>query len=76
MAGGFRLHTLAGRSGVSDIPDQVTDQFWLNLHHFLYVLGRAQAKTGDAKREAVADAPSENARGLEKLTADEQNGVE
>lgn len=49
-----------------------TDEFWLNLHHFLYVLGRAQAKTGDATREAVADAPSENARGLEKLTTDEQ----
>ena len=22
-----------------------TDDFWLNLHHFLYVLGRAEAKT-------------------------------
>jgi hypothetical protein len=38
------------------------DEFWLNLHHFLYVVGRAQAKTGDAKREAVADAPAEDDR--------------
>ena len=22
-----------------------TDEFWLNLHHFLYVLGQAEAKT-------------------------------
>jgi hypothetical protein len=50
-----------------------TDEFWLNLHHFLYVVGRAQAKTGDAKREAVADAPAEAERGLRTLTAEEQS---
>ena len=33
-----------------------SDGFWLNLHHFLYVLGRAEAKIADAKREAVAGA--------------------
>ena len=48
-----------------------TDEFWLNLHHFLYVVGRAQAKTGDANREAVADAPAEAERGLRTLTAEE-----
>src|SRR5918999_1142822 len=32
------------------------DGFWLNLHHFLYVLGRVEAKMPDIKREAVADA--------------------
>jgi hypothetical protein len=50
-----------------------TDEFWLNLHHFLYVVGRAQAKTGDANREAVADAPAEAERGLRALTAHEQS---
>jgi hypothetical protein len=30
-----------------------SDEFWLNLHHFLYVLGRAQNKTRDSSREAV-----------------------
>lgn len=49
-----------------------TDEFWLNLHHFLYVVGRAQAKTGDANREAVADAPAEAERGLTTLTAEQQ----
>jgi hypothetical protein len=49
-----------------------TDEFWLNLHHFLYVAGRAQAKLGDAKREAVVDAPAEAERGLSTLNAEEQ----
>ena len=50
-----------------------TDEFWLNLHHFLYVLGRAEAKTPDAARDAVAGAPAEAARGLGTLAPDEQN---
>ena len=33
-----------------------TDGFWPNLHHFLYVLGRVEAKMPDIKREAVAGA--------------------
>ena len=49
-----------------------TDEFWLNLHHFLYVLGRAEAKTGDSTRDAVAGAPREAERGLASLTADEK----
>jgi len=69
-AAGFTPSQAAPPSAIFRIE---TDEFWLNLHHFLYVLGRAQAKTGDAKREAVADAPSESDRGLEKLTAGEQN---
>jgi hypothetical protein len=48
------------------------DEFWLNLHHFLYVLGRAEAKTADASREAVAGAPADEARGLEALTPEER----
>lgn len=40
-----------------------TDGFWLNLHHFLYVLGRVEAKMPDIRREAVAGAPTDQAAG-------------
>src|SRR3954453_24234685 len=50
-----------------------TDEFWLNLHHFLYVLGRAEARMNDASREAVADAPADANRGLAGLTVDEHH---
>lgn len=49
-----------------------TDEFWLNLHHFIYVLGRAENKERDTSREAVAGAPGDQERGLEKLNAKEQ----
>src|SRR5438093_7549796 len=45
-----------------------SDEFWLNLHSFLYVLGRAEDKFADARREAVAHAPAEALRGLQSLT--------
>jgi hypothetical protein len=45
-----------------------SNEFWLNLHHYLYVLGRDRAKMPDASREAVAGAPADQARGLERLT--------
>jgi hypothetical protein len=45
-----------------------SDEFWLNLHSFLYVLGRAQNKYPDAQRDAVAAAPGEAERGLAPLT--------
>ena len=45
-----------------------TDGFWLNLHHYLYVLGRAEAKIPDSRREAVAGAPADEAKGLEALS--------
>ena len=48
-----------------------TDEFWLNLHHFLYVLGRAEAKMPDASREAVVGAPAEAERGLARVSAEE-----
>jgi hypothetical protein len=48
------------------------DEFWLNLHHFLYVLGRAVNKERDTSREAVAGAPADQDRELAKLTAKEQ----
>jgi hypothetical protein len=49
-----------------------TDEFWLNLHKFLYVLGRAQNKAADASRAAVAGAPGEADRGLASLTEAER----
>ena len=48
------------------------DGFWLNLHHFLYVLGRAEAQMPDRQRRAVAGAPGEQAAGLAALTGAEQ----
>jgi len=49
-----------------------SDEFWLNLHHFLYVLGRAANKTRDASREAVFNAPADQDNGLAGLEPDEQ----
>jgi hypothetical protein len=49
-----------------------TDEFWLNLHHFLYVLARAQNKERDASREAVSNAPSDAQQGLTKLSEKER----
>lgn len=49
-----------------------TGEFWLNLHHFLYVLGRAENKERDASREAVSGAPADQERGFAKLSPKEQ----
>jgi len=49
-----------------------TDEFWLNLHHFLYVLGRAEAKLSDATEPSVAGAPADAARGLRGLAPEER----
>lgn len=46
--------------------------FWLNLHHFLYVLGRAEANFPDRTRRAVAGAPADEAQGLSRATEDER----
>src|SRR5690348_10345631 len=48
------------------------DDFWLNLHHFLYVLGRAEAKFPDSQREGVNVAPADQERGIAHLGAEEQ----
>ncbi len=48
-----------------------TNEFWLNLHHFLYVLGRAEAGMADATREAVVAAPTDAQRGLATLSPGE-----
>jgi hypothetical protein len=49
-----------------------SDEFWLNLHKFLYVLGRAQNKDPNASREAVARAPGDAERGLASLSEAER----
>jgi len=49
-----------------------SDEFWLNLHHFLYVLGRAENKTTDSSRSAVVNAPKDEEQGLAKLTEAER----
>jgi hypothetical protein len=49
-----------------------TDGFWLNLHHYLYVLGRVEAKMPDIRRDAVAGAPADQAEGLRVLSEAEQ----
>lgn len=49
-----------------------TDGFWLNLHHFLYTLGRAEAKEQDATGGAVKGAPAEVEQGLPSLTEGER----
>src|SRR5205823_4496031 len=49
-----------------------SEEFWLNLHTFLYVLGRAEAKFPDASREPVAGAPAEAQRGLQSLADGER----
>lgn len=49
-----------------------TDEFWLNLHHFLYVLGRAANKERDAGRDAVKNAPADQDKGLASLKPEEQ----
>ena len=49
-----------------------TDGFWLNLHHFLYVLGRVEAKMPDITREAVAGAPADEAEGVKGLSEAER----
>jgi hypothetical protein len=49
-----------------------SDGFWLNLHHFLYVLGRVEAKMPDITRDAVAGAPADEAEGLKALSEAER----
>ena len=56
----------------SPIFTMETDEFWLNLHHFLYVLGRAEGKIPDASRAPVVDAPPEAERILQTLSDHEQ----
>lgn len=46
--------------------------FWINLHHFLYVLGRVENKASDIQRRAVAGAKADQDAGLASLNDDER----
>ena len=48
-----------------------TDAFWLNLHQFLYVLGRAHSGNADAKSSAVSTAGPDEERGLKSMNAED-----
>ena len=39
-----------------------TDDVWLNLHHYLYVLGRSRSGTPDATQQAVWASPPTSAK--------------
>jgi hypothetical protein len=52
------------------------DGFWLNLHHFLYVLGRAQNSSPDAQRRAVVNAPADQEAGLKGLSESDRQDWE
>ena len=51
--------SLASAGAPAQRPIEFRIGFWNNLHHFLYVLGRAQNHAPDAQREAVVHAPGE-----------------
>lgn len=74
VAAAFAVSTHAGApsAAAGSVFAFHPDEFWLNLHHFLYVLGRAEAKLPDASRNAVAAAPADSDRGLNTLTPDER----
>ncbi len=46
--------------------------FWINLHHFLYVLGRVEAGMPDIKLRAVAGAIGDQESGLAGLSQEER----
>jgi hypothetical protein len=41
-----------------------TDELWLNLHHFLYLLGRSEANLPDAREPSITGARDDAERGL------------
>jgi hypothetical protein len=59
------------KAAPSELFRFTTDDFWLNLHQFLYVLGRASNQTRDASRVAVKDAPADAAQGLKTVATTE-----
>lgn len=48
------------------------DEFWLNLHHFLHALGRAQNKTPDSAREGIVAAVTDQDQEWLRLSEYEQ----
>lgn len=64
IAGLFAILLVASASGLhaqDSTPFRLRTGFWVNLHHFLYVLGRSANGEADAARSAVAGAPGDTA---------------
>ncbi len=49
-----------------------TDELWLNLHHFLWVLGRTEAGIRDNTRQSAVTAASEAERALPSVSAEDR----
>jgi hypothetical protein len=49
-----------------------SDEFWLNLHHFLYLLGRVEAKMADPPRGGIPLATADAEQGIRNLTDGER----
>ena len=69
---GLAVVTSAGQGRPASYFEFTTNDFWLNLHHYLYVLGRAHGGAPDATQPAVASAPDDEKQGLALLTEDER----
>ena len=65
--------TPSGRQGGGARIFAFEQSIWINLHHFLYVLGRAENRTPDRMRRAVVEAPKDQDAGLATLTPAEQD---
>jgi hypothetical protein len=63
---------LAGQAVNAPIVNFHPDGFWLNLHHFLYVLGQAEARMPNWQRAAVSNASIDQNKVLPGLTPQEQ----
>jgi len=61
------LSMSATQSRQSSLFAFTTDDFWLNLHHYLYVLGRARRGAPDATRASILSAPDDEKQGRERL---------
>src|SRR5215831_3583002 len=66
------LPTAAFAQTRSSYFEFTTNDFWLNLHHYLYVLGRAHNGAPDSARPAIATAPNDEKEGLALLSDEER----
>ena len=71
-AGGDARAQTQAKPAAAPIFRVQADGFWLNLHSFLYVLGRAEAGMPDIHRRAVENAPRDQDAGLARLTESER----
>jgi hypothetical protein len=62
----------ASQSRSSPLFAFTTNDFWLNLHHYLYVLGRVRNRAPDVSQAAIASAPDDEGQGLGSLNDEER----